>query len=546
MDKRLADLSAFGKRPGDYWRREGFWGRAPLWERVHDVARATPDKLAIREYQEDTTYAQLWDSASRYQQAMARSGVGRGDIVLVQLPNWSEFVFTAVAAELNATVFSFCPIQWDKRETLRALRLIRPSIWFTSIAPRQGDDRSQMIRDILAELGADAPQVVLMRSVAVEGAVSEKDWVNGIQQQPSVSSEGGRGQDPLEIAVTSGSTGDPKGVLHVHDSAIATVDSTIERQGIGPQDIVHLALPVGHTFGYFYGMRCALQARAALLLQHGWEVDEALELISANRATVSLGPSAFIIDMIGLRPDQIQKLSSLWLFTLSGDSLPGPIVRKAIESMPFRISRALGMTEFGHALSTDAEMSSDDVADTLGTPQPGMTFRIVDDQGNSLAPGTEGQIGVSGPFLFAGYMSDRALNQDVLDRDGFFPTGDLGTLDGRGFLRITGRLKNVIRRGAETIPVSLLEDLIATHPDVLHAMVVGVPDERLGELPVACVQLKAGKSLALADIEALFQTQHITKKYWPAALRLIENWPIGATGKIDRKTLVEQYQQSAR
>src|SRR5262249_62022762 len=163
---------------------------------------------------------------------------------------------------------------------------------------------------------------------------------------------------------------------------------------------------------------------------------------------------------------------------------------KAIETLPFRISRALGMTEFGHACSTDAQTPREAVIETLGTPQPEMTFRIRDDDGREVSAGSEGRIVTSGPFLFAGYLSDDGLEQKVLDDSGFFDTGDLGSIDEAGYLRITGRIKNVLRRGAETIPVSLLEDVIASHPDVVHAVIVGVPDERLGELPVACIQLK--------------------------------------------------------
>ncbi|HWM45293.1 MAG TPA: AMP-binding protein [Xanthobacteraceae bacterium] len=540
MDERLADLSVLAKRPADAWRRAGWWGRKPLWERVREVAERTPGKLAVREYGRELSYGELWRMACRYSAAMTLSGVGRRDIILVQLPNWIEFVALAVGAELTGAVFSFCPVQWDQRETLRALRIIKPKAWFTTSAPRERDDRTAMLRGVLDTLGARAPLTVLMRGAVVSGALTETDWAGPDEGKPLPAIEGARGQEPLEIAVTSGSTGDPKGVLHVHDSAIATVDSTIERQGIGPDDLIHVALPVGHTFGYFYGVRCALQAGAALQLQHGWTVEEAVDLIGAGKATVSLGPSAFIIDMMGLPQEKIEKLASLWLFTLSGDSLPGPIVRKAAQTLPFRISRALGMTEFGHALSTDATMSVEEIADTLGTPQPGMTFRITDEAGRVLPAGQEGQIGVSGPFLFTGYLGEQGLNQDVLDKDGFFPTGDLGIIDERGFLRISGRLKNVIRRGAETIPVALLEDVIASHPDVLHAVVVGVPDQRLGELPIACVQLKPGRSLELADLEALFQRQHITKKFWPSGLRLVETWPIGATGKIDRKLLTQQ------
>src|SRR5262249_19535429 len=157
-----------------------------------------------------------------------------------------------------------------------------------------------------------------------------------------------------EIAVTSGTTGDPKGVLHVHDSGLATVQSTIERQGIGPQDIIHVGIPVGHTFGYFYGVRCALQSGAVLLLQERWSAKHAAELVQKWKATVSLGPAACVVDLLSLSAEQIKQLSTLRLFTQSGDPLPRPVVERAAATLPFLISRAFGMTEFGHVASTDA------------------------------------------------------------------------------------------------------------------------------------------------------------------------------------------------
>ena len=149
----------------------------------------------------------------------------------------------------------------------------------------------------------------------------------------------------------------------------------------------------------------------------------------------------------------------------------------------------------------------------------------------------------SGPFLFAGYLSENALNQDVLDEGGFFDTGDLGSIDAAGFLRITGRVKHVIRRGAETIPAALLEDVVASHPDVVHAIVVGVPDQRLGEIPVACVQLRPDRQLALSDINRLLERERITRRFWPSELRIFKEWPIGATGKIDRRAIIADIQR---
>ena len=538
MDPRLIDLDQLTARPVRDWRERGWWGRTPLWERVREVALQQPDKTAVIEADGAISYASLWGDALRIGAAMRGLGLVPRDVVLVQLPNWHEFVTLAIAAEAASVVFAFCPIQWGLRETVRALRLTLPKIWFTTRHSRRGDDRTQLIRDGLRELGAAAPVVVFARSNASDEDIALRSWLDKYDVDLDTTPMGGRDCDPLEIAVTSGSTGDPKGVVHVHDTAVLTVDSTIQRQKLGASDIVHLAVPVGHTFGYFFGVRCALQAKGTLLLQQHWDAREMIELAKLHKPTVSLGPSAFMIDLMGMKPQELSPLASLRMFTLAGDSMPAPIVRRAIESMPFRISRALGMTEFGHVCSTDIDTPVQACIETLGTPQPEMTVRIVNDAGQEVPSGAEGRIVVKGPFLFAGYLTENAVNQAVLDADGFFDTGDLGTMDEDGYLRITGRIKNVIRRGAETVPISFLEDVIASHPDVLHAVVVGVPDRRLGERPFACVQIKPGRTFSFADVERLFAQQQVTKKFWPTGLKIFEQWPVGATGKIDRRLVL--------
>jgi non-ribosomal peptide synthetase component E (peptide arylation enzyme) len=239
-----------------------------------------------------------------------------------------------------------------------------------------------------------------------------------------------------------------------------------------------------------------------------------------------------------LEPGELAPLSSLRVFTLAGDSLPAPTVRRAIETMPFRISRAFGMTEFGHVCSTDAQSPVEACVNTLGTPQSEIALRIVDEQGREAAAETEGRIMVGGPFLFAGYLNENEVNQAVLDQDGYFDTGDIGSLDREGNLHLTGRVKTIIRRGAETVPVSFLEDVIASHPSVVNAVVVGMSDERLGEVPFACVQLKRGKAISLSDIERLFSEQQVTKKFWPVGLKVFTEWPTGPTGKIDRTKIL--------
>jgi acyl-CoA synthetase (AMP-forming)/AMP-acid ligase II len=538
MDARLASLQQLASRPGDAYVRSGAWGQRPIWERVRDQVQCSPRKPAVVDAAACWNYDELWRQAQRYADAIAASGVGARDIVLTQLPNWREYAALVLACELTRTVFAFCPIQWGLRETSNALSLLRPRLWFTTSRPRPGDDRSELIASACAAV-ASRPALVLFRSPALAQAEGVDDWV---ARAPSgrVEREGGRGQDPLEIAVTSGTTGDPKGVLHVHDSALATVGSTITRQRITDRDVIHLAIPVGHTFGYFYGVRCALQAGGTLVLQERWDAHEMLALVRAHGITVSLGPSAFVLDLLALAPDELQALNGMHLFTHSGDSLPGPTARRARSTLPFRISRAFGMTEFGHSTATDADTPAEAAVDSLGTPQPEMELKIVDDVGNARPVRSEGRILVRGPFLFAGYLARDRIDEQVLDRDGFFDTGDLGYVDEAGHLYITGRVKLVIRRGAETIPVGLLEDVIAELPQVAHVVVVGMPHERFGEEPVACIQLRPGASLDFATLTAALEAKGVTKKFWPVRIEPIDRWPIGPTGKIDRRMVAQQ------
>jgi acyl-CoA synthetase (AMP-forming)/AMP-acid ligase II len=407
----------------------------------------------------------------------------------------------------------------------------------TTNDPRAGDDRSELTH--AASLAAARPEVVLVRSASTPEARSLDQWL-ATPPSSTPALDPGRGLEPLHIAVTSGSTGEPKGVLHVHDSALATVGSTITRQGITERDVIHLAIPVGHTFGYFYGVRCALQAGGCVVLQERWDVREMLALVRTHGVTVSLGPSAFILDLLALPQQDVEELRSIHLFTHSGDSLPGPTARRAQAVLPFRISRALGMTEFGHVTSTDANTPADAALESLGTAQPEMELAIVDDDGRQRPPRAEGRIVVRGPFLFAGYVLPDRLNEDVLDDDGFFDTGDLGFTDEAGHLHITGRVKLVIRRGAETVPVSLLEDVVAGLPQVAHVVVIGMPNARFGEEPVACVQLQPGGTLDFETLLGAFEAHGVTKKFWPTRMEIVDGWPIGPTGKIDRRMVAEQ------
>lgn len=538
MDKRLGDLSALLKRPIEDWRSAGYWGQAPLWQRVRARALSEPDRLAVADDTGKLDVSALWTEAVKLARAMRRSGVERGDLVLVQLPNWREFAALVVAIEACGAVLGFCPAAWGVRETARALKLIQPKVWFLC-AGRNGDDRAEFAHSCLSEI-TSKPEVVGVRFSADQIADLEA-WSAPSDGDESFDPDetGLRGTDPLEVAVTSGTTGDPKGVLHVCDSATAAVQSTIERQAIHDGDSILVPIPVGHTFGYFYGVRCALQSGALLVLQERWNAARMVELVEKWRISVSLGPSACLVDLLALPEADIKRLASMRLFTQSGDSLPVPVAKRAADLLNARISRALGMTEFGHVASTDAGSPEERVLDSAGSPQPGISIEIRGEDSNRLPAGEIGKVMVSGPFLFAGYLHPDRLDQDVLDEGGYFATGDLGWLGEDGYLHITGREKNVIRRGAMTIPTSAVEDALASHPGVAQVVLIARPDERLGEQPVACIQMRDGAApLDLATMQSFLADIGMTKSFWPEEIHIVAKWPLGATAKVDRAALL--------
>jgi len=544
MVRTILSLPSLERRARTQWEARGWWGRKPLWQIVRERAHAEPRKLAVIDDAGALTYGELWQSALMGSAALRDAGLGPGEIVLTQLPNWREFATVMLACEVSGGVFSFCPIKWGPRECARALDLLQPRLWVTC-ADYLGEERVNIIKDALRE-AKESVEPVFVRG----GAGEFRAWSDIVDAAPDMGEEdaianAGSGLYPLEIAVTSGTTGFPKGVVHAHDTALDTVQSTIERQGITDRDVIHLALPVGHTFGYFYGVRCALQAGSTVVLQEPWEPGRMAELVRAHKVTVSLGTAAFVIDLLSAGNDVRRALEGVWLFTQSGDALPGPVAERANKELPFRISKALGMTEFGHVTSTDAATPLERFIDSAGTAQAEIEIEIADEHGARLPSGREGRILVRGPAVCAGYLRADGSIDDVVDADGFFDTGDLGKLDKEGYLRVTGRLKNVLRRGAETVPVADLEDVLSSHPDVVRAVVIGLPDARLGELPIACVEVRPGASLTMEDIRELFDGRGVTRKFWPAGLHVVDKWPTGPTGKSDLRLLLAEYQRAA-
>jgi acyl-CoA synthetase (AMP-forming)/AMP-acid ligase II len=326
-------------------------------------------------------------------------------------------------------------------------------------------------------------------------------------------------------------------VLHTHNTAISTVGSTLRRQGLDRSSVVHVATPVGHNAGYFYGVRIALQAGATMVLQEQWDPCEMALLVERHRVTFTMGATAYLIDLLGLADLDRHDLRSLQVFMCGGASIPPAIAREAMDRLPGRLCPVFGMTEHGHSTGTDAGTPLEKVCTTDGSPQPEVELRIVDDVGRQLEPGTEGRLMLRCPFNFVGYIQGREFTDRFFDAEEFFETGDLAYVDKDGYLRITGRVKDLLIRGGENIPVKEVEDLLVTYPGVIEVAIVGAPDPRLGERAVACVRLADGASLSVTDVQAFLRERRVTPQFWPEAVRTMDSFPRTASGKIQKYQL---------
>ncbi len=523
------------------YEQAGHWRGQTLLDFVAATAHQDPERLALVDARSRITYRQLVAAVDRVALGLLELGLRKGDVVSVQLPNRAEFAVLMLAIERVGAAMNPLVTILRQRELVQVLRLGRPRLLVVPDA-FHGFDYAAMA----LELRTSAPElqrVLVVGPHAPEGTLGWDDllgtpWeeqvdprvLDYLRPDPN---------DVIQVAFTSGTTGEPKGVLHTHNTTVCIVGSTIRRQRLTHRDVVLAATPVGHQAGYLWGVRVALQAGATVVFQETWDAEEAVRLIEQHRVTFTMGATTFLIDLLGARNLPHHGLRSLRNFTTAGSNVPPSVAAEMERRLPGRLCRAFGMTEQGHTTATAPDSAREKVLSTDGLPQPEMEVKIVDEDGRRLGPGQEGRLRLRGPFNFVGYVQGRAFTAPFFDGEDFFDTGDLAELDADGYIRVTGRIKDLIVRGGEKVPVKEIEDLLMSHPKVAGVALVPVPDERLGERALACIRPRPGESLTLQELKAFLEERRVTRQFWPEGLVLYDELPTTPAGKIQKFQLQE-------
>ncbi|MGO4258847.1 AMP-binding protein [Marmoricola sp. RAF53] len=507
------------------------------------AAMAYPDRLALVDGRRRWTYTELDAEVRRWAGVLAARGIGAGDVVSWQLPNWGEAVVLHQAVlRIGAVSNPIVPI-YRHSEVSFILRQARSKILFVPGVFR-GFDFAAMASE-LADSAPDLRSVVIVRP---DGPLDSSQVAldDFLADGPPLSSDGttARGDGVALLLYTSGTTSSPKGVLHTHATLDHENRSIIEFFGLSPEDVVFMPSPVTHITGLLYGMQLPFMLGASVVLLDVWEPAAGLASIEQHGCTFTVAATPFLHGMLEHPGRTAAMTKSMRVFACGGADVPPELVRRATAEFGCMVSRIYGSTEFPTATSSNASDSLDARACTDGRPIGQAEVRVVDADGTEVQAGTVGLLLVRGPELFLGYL-DSELDAAAFTPDRWFVTGDLAVRDDDGYVRIAGREKDIIVRGGENISAKEIEDLLFEHPKVADVAVVAMPDPVLVERVCVFIVTAAGADVELAELTTWLRGRRIANQKLPERLVLTTELPRTASGKVQKFKLRERLRQRA-
>ena len=516
----------------------GYWLDRTINEYLDNCLAECPDKLALTAIRVEAgdvrrfTYREMATLADRIAIGLSRLGVARNDVVAMQLPNWWHFSLLYLAcSRIGAVLNPLMPI-FRERELSFMLRHGEAKVL---IVPKRfrNFDHAAMARGLQPALPS------LKRIIVVDGGgvddfdtlLTAPEWEKQPDAGAILTPNRPSPDDVTQLIYTSGTTGEPKGVMHSANTLMANIIPYAERLRLGRDDVILMASPMAHQTGFMYGLMMPIMLRASAVLQDVWDPAKAAELIRQEGVTFTMASTPFLTDLTRVA-SETGGVPSLKTFLCAGAPIPGPLVEQARDVLGAKIVSAWGMTENGAVTLINLEDNDVLAFTTDGCALPGVEVKVVDDDGKTLLPGKVGRLFVRSCSNFGGYLKRPQWNGT--DPEGWFETGDLARMDANGYIRISGRSKDVIIRGGENIPVVEVESLLYKHPAVAQVAIVAYPDERLGERACAIVVPKAGQTLDFAEMTAFLKSQKLAIQYIPERLLLRDAMPATPSGKIQK------------
>jgi cyclohexanecarboxylate-CoA ligase len=520
----------------DQYRAAGCWPETLLNDALAESVARQPRHTAVIDARCRVTYAELQQYADQCALGLVDLGVRRGDAVLVQLPNWSEFVVATLALErIGAVINPVAPI-FRQHELRSMLRLANPVAAIFASEFRGWDHAAMFV-----ELQAETPSLRSLIGVDDQAEARVTPWRQLLARgaelakyQPALAWLRPSPDDVTELMFTSGTTGEPKGVLHTANTLNSAAGATMRDYHLTGDEVIHMASTLGHQTGFLFGVRMPLLLGATAIFQERWDADAFVRLVDEEQITLTLGATPFLADTLRACRSAGTRATSLRTFFCGGAPIPEPLANAVVAHLDCRLVPCWGMTETAIVTCVQPSDPPEKVVRTDGRPCQGMEISVRDPAGSELLPGQEGDLFARGAQLFVGYVQGRRFTEQSFTADGWLKTGDRARRDADGYIRITGRSKDIIIRGGENVPVKEIEDVLLCHPKVRNVALVGVPDERLGEVGCACMILEPDETLALDELLTFLATRQVTRQFWPERLHVMTEFPMTPSGKVQK------------
>ena len=528
------------------YRQQGLWGDASLADYWQQTARAMPDKIAVVDnHGASYTYSALDHAASCLANWMLAKGIESGDRIAFQLPGWCEFTVIYLAClKIGAVSVPLLP-SWREAELVWVLNKCQAKMFFAPTLFKQ----TRPV-DLILPLQNQLPQ--LQQLVGVDKLAPATSALSLSQiiadNTPLTTAITVHGDELAAVLFTSGTEGLPKGVMLTHNNILASERAYCARLNLTWQDVFMMPAPLGHATGFLHGVTAPFLIGARSVLLDIFTPDACLALLEQQRCTCMLGATPFVYDLLNLLEKQPADLSALRFFLCGGTTIPKKVAREC-QQRGIKLLSVYGSTESSPHAVVNLDDPLSRFMHTDGYAAAGVEIKVVDDARKTLPPGCEGEEASRGPNVFMGYFDEPELTARALDEEGWYYSGDLCCMDEAGYIKITGRKKDIIVRGGENISSREVEDILLQHPKIHDACVVAMPDERLGERSCAYVVLKAPHhSLSLEEVVAFFSRKRVAKYKYPEHIVVIEKLPRTASGKIQkfllRKDILQRLEQT--
>jgi fatty-acyl-CoA synthase len=518
------------RRPRSHWRPQA----APLLyltvgDLLRQAAAEVPDRVALVDgslpYHERRrwTYAELLAAAEQVA-ANLRQRFGVGDRVAVWAANSPEWIITQLGAAMSGVVLVAVDPAYRPAELAYVLRQSGAA---GIIHDDTGRDisRAHVIDQVRGEL-PDLREVIDLAGPALFSEVPAATELPRLDPRSTVL-----------LQYTSGTTGFPKGAQLHHLAVINTSYFCAQRGGFEDGGVWINMLPLAHIAGSVTSVFGPIAHRGTVVILRGFDAAEVLQTIEEEKGTLTLAVPTMLIAMLQDRAFARRDLSSLRSVISGAATVPVELVERVKKSFGCGFSIVYGMTEGPIVLQTHLMDSPQDQSETIGQPQANVELAIVDPRSGEILPcGTPGEIRIRAYSIMNGYYRNAEATAAAITEDGWLRTGDLATMDERGFVRITGRLKDMIIRGGENLYPREIEEVIFTHPSIVDVSVIGVPHEKLGEIVAAVVRLRTGEELRVADLYD-FCAERLAYSKVPVLWAAVDQFPLTPSGKIQKHVL---------